>query len=70
MICVRCRTNLDKYSRIQWPTRLAVLPRLGEQVASLDKTVSLRVVALTHYGTSEPADHREVYVEIELHAYT
>ena len=61
MCLVTCRTNLDEFKREWWPTKLVVVPRIGEGVRSLNGVV-LFVCAITH---SQSADGPTV--ELELH---
>lgn len=47
MIKAECRTNLDEYKLVTWPTVFARCPNVGEWVCARDGK-TLRVSGITH----------------------
>lgn len=50
-IPVRCRTNLDGYEAVQWPTHMVAVPYVGDRVEGVGGKWGrpvLRVVGVTH----------------------
>lgn len=72
-INVRCRTNLDDFKLVEWPTSLVGVPNRGDHVYSVDGKRCLAVVQVSHKTrTLTHADRQghhaaEPYAEIELH---
>ena len=66
MIKVRCRTNLDNYHGLQWPTLFFEVPKKGDKVKSRCGK-ELYVCGITHcmqelqYGKGD-----EPYISVEL----
>ena len=80
-IKVSCRTNLDGYKSISWPTEFCIVPEIGQRVMSLCRQKSLKIVDITHCmkrvssnsGASKrrtigviPTSPEKAYLEIEL----
>jgi hypothetical protein len=69
MIEVRCFTNLDQYTRVQWPTRMACRPMVGDMVAGANGA-ALCIICITHAvwpGTIDDRTKPRVYLQVELH---
>jgi hypothetical protein len=65
-----CRTNLDDYRRVEWPTQFASVPLRGDLVRSLDGRRELMVVRVTHAMKSRDTFNQAVKVPtiiVELH---
>lgn len=58
-IKIHCFTNLDEYTREEWPTELPCVPVVGQGMAARSRK-RLRIVAVTwqHDGTLEVELHR------------
>jgi len=70
MIRGHCRTNLDEYSREQWPSVFAGVPQRGDAVKSKDGAV-LYVCRVTHSEIDESYESkRQVpHISVELHTF-
>lgn len=64
-----CKTNLDDYRRVEWPTRFITVPRKGDYIRSLDHKNELKVVRIVHCDNEKGsrAVYKEPYIIIELH---
>lgn len=67
-VTVACRTNLDQFRHVRWPTTLSCVPAIGDQIDGFEwnsnKTVaSLRVCGITHSYDR----NGNPYLGIELH---
>ncbi len=64
MVEIRCKTNLDAFKRVEWPTQAVAVPQNGEYVRGACGK-ELYVVQVTH-GIDSGIRRPVVYVE--LHA--
>jgi hypothetical protein len=60
-VAIRCFTNLDEYKSVDWPTRLAAVPEVGQRIEGRrgDRRPRLRIVAMCWLHNGE--------LEVELH---
>jgi hypothetical protein len=61
-VTISCRTNLDDFKRVEWPTVAAYPPAIGERITGKDGW-TLRVVGITHCLDRQG----KPYLSIELH---
>lgn len=66
MIKATCWTNLDKYSRCNWPTVFAAVPNKGDGVESMDRQSKLCVVEITH---AEEEGKPKILIELSTRKY-
>ncbi len=71
-IKVHCRTNLDDFKLVEWPTSLVGVPNKGDHVYSVDGKRRLAVIQVSHKTrtlTHMPGHRHEMepYAEVELH---
>lgn len=73
MVKVRCRTNLDGYERVVWPTEMCCRPMVGDRVTSQNGKCSLKIVSIIHHQTIEGGSvdglswsSQHCYLEVEL----
>lgn len=48
MVKVTCRTNLDDYRGVNWPTEMACRPVIGDRVRDQEGKRELKVCSITH----------------------
>lgn len=67
-VTVACRTNLDQFRTVRWPTMLACVPAIGDRIEGFEwnsnKVVAeLRVCGITHARARDGTP----YIGVELH---
>lgn len=62
MIKAICKTNLDEYKYVEWPTSFVSLPREGDWVEAQNRNV-LKVVKVTHAQEKDGTP----FIRVELH---
>jgi hypothetical protein len=62
-----CFTNLDSYSREEWPEYFVAVPREGEWIKAKSGRI-LTVAKVTHeYSVSVPGGEPRPRIRVELH---
>lgn len=69
-IIVKCRTNLDRYKREEWPERMHGIPHVGDHVESASGA-RLTVIKVRHPCGKWDHGHESYYelpaLDVELH---
>ena len=65
MIKISCRTNLDNFERVEWPTVLCMPPQIGHCIEGRrgNQSPTLRIVGITHAIDRDGSP----YLQVEMH---